>query len=201
MSKILCISRQYGSGGHEIGNMLADMLALPCYDKLILDEAAKRSGLAEDVLKQADERIANPYLYALNFDSPVPEYRGKTVNDILYLAERKVITEYADKGNSIFVGRAAGEYLRQNTNHTVLHVFIAADAADRLNCLMQREGLTEKKAMDRLRKIDKYRTDYNQLYTGSNWGAPADYDACFSTSRQSAGWIANVISELFSAEK
>ena len=83
----------------------------------------------------------------------------------------------------------------------MLHVFIAADAADRLNCIMQREGLTEKKAMDRLRKIDKYRTDYNQLYTGSNWGAPADYDACFSTSRQSAGWIANVISELFSAEK
>lgn len=197
MSKILCISRQYGSGGHEIGNMLADMLALPCYDKLVLDEAVKRSGLDASVLKQADERIANPYLYALNYDSPVPEYRGKTVNDILYLAERKVIAEYADKGDCIFVGRAAGEYLRQNTDHKVLQVFIAADTADRLNCIMQREGLTEKKAMERLRKIDKYRTDYNQLYTGSSWGTPADYDACFSTSRQSAGWIAGVIADLY----
>lgn len=201
MSKILCISRQYGSGGHEIGKMLADMLAIPCYDKLVLDEAVRRSGLDEAVLKQADERIANPYLYALNFDSPVPEYRGKTVNDILYLAERKVITEYADKGDCIFVGRAAGEYLRRNTTHKVLHVFIAADASDRLNCIMQRENLTEKKAMERIRKIDKYRTDYNQLYTGSNWGTPADYDLCFSTSRQSAGWIANILAEAFRGEK
>ena len=199
MSKILCISRQYGSGGHEIGNMLADMLALPCYDKLVLDEAVKRSGLDEDLLKQADERIANPYLYALNYDSPVPEYRGKTVNDILYLAERKVIAEYADKGDCIFVGRAAGEYLRQNTQHTVLHVFIAADASDRLTCVMQRENLPEKKAMERLRKIDKYRTDYNRLYTGSNWGSPADYDLCFSTSRQSVGWIVHTLCEVYSA--
>lgn len=198
MSAILCISRQYGSGGHEIGNMLANKLALPCYDKLALDEAVKRSGLNNEVLKQADEHIANPYLYALNFDSPVPEYRGKTVNDILFLAERKVITEYADKGDCIFVGRAAGEYLRQNTQHTVLHVFIGADTADRLNCIMKREGLTEKKALERLRKIDKYRTAYNQLYTGSNWGSHADYDACLSTSRQSAGWIARIISDLYS---
>ena len=66
---------------------------------------------------------------------------------------------------------------------------------------MKRESLSEKKAMERMRKIDKYRTDYNQLYTGSNWGTPADYDLCFSTSRQSVGWIATIISEAFSAEK
>lgn len=195
MSNILCISRSYGSGGHEIGKMAADALGIPCYDKVLLDEGIKRSGLPAEMMEKVEERIANPYLYALNYDSPHAEFRGKTTNDILFAAEKAVIENLARQGNCVIVGRCAAEILQKE--HTVLSVFIDADTDARLQCVMHRDNLTEKKALERLRKVDKYRTDFHRYYVGSAWGTPESYDACFSTSRRSAAWITEAICTLY----
>ena len=133
MNKIICISRQYASGGHEIGRQLSQYYGIPIYDKEIIAESMKSSGLSRELIENNDENAANSLIYAMaigqfsNFITPTVAPPG----DKVYQAQSKVIRELAENGSCIFIGRCAGEILRDNPNS--VRIFIYANDEFRID--------------------------------------------------------------------
>ena len=117
--KIIAITRQYGSGGHDIGKALAEKLGISFYDKELISIAAKESGVSPEVFKHADERATNSLLYSLsvglyNYGNNFSSVGDLPVNDRLYILQHKIIKQLAEKENFVVVGRCADYVLKDN---------------------------------------------------------------------------------------
>lgn len=180
---IICIGRQYGSGGREVGERLAAALHVPCYDKLLLQRAAQEFHLSEAALAQQDERPANffQFLSGNTFaDMASIAHSFYSGNQMAYEAERAAILKLADQGPCIIIGRCASSILRQREN--VRSIFLYADMEDRVHRVMSRNHLEEKDAQKRIRKMDRMRREYFGFYADTVWGQPESYDLMLSTS-------------------
>lgn len=197
MSKIICIGRQFGSGGHRIAKQVAENLGIPYFDKEILAKAAELSGLPEKILENAEERTANPLLFKIYYEGNLQEHYGKNVFDIIYEVEKQIILETAAKGDCVFVGRCAGEILKKETDHNVLNVFVAAPMEYRIENTIKTDGLSEKSAADKIRKMDKARKTYHNYYTGKDWGKPSDYDMMFNSAELGDESIVRMLCKLY----
>ena len=173
--QLICISRQYGSGGREIGEAVAKKLGLPCYDKCLITQAAQKSGLPEG--------IADSAALAETFYSDQAR---------VFDAERRVILELAAQGGCVIIGRCASAILRGAGEHP-LSVFIYADPADRTRRIAARNGLDERRAMHRAQKIDRMRKHHFDFYADTLWGEPASYDLMLSSSEYGVSGAASVI--------
>ena len=127
MNTIITISRQFGSGGREIGKQLSERYNIPYYDKELIALAAKQSGYSEEVFAKADERATNSLLYSLlmgsyNMGGRIAAYNDMPINDKLFLIQADIIKEAAQKGPCVIVGRCGDYVLRDFEN--VFHVFI-----------------------------------------------------------------------------
>jgi len=176
MSKILCVGRQFGSGGHQIAKQAAERLGIPYYDKDLLEKAAEISGISKQILEKAEERAVNPLLYGLYYEGNLKEHYGKSANDIIYAVQKLLILDAASEGDCVIVGRCAGEILRETQEHFVLDVFIAAPMDFRIKRTMEIDKLEEKEAAAKVRKMDKIRKAYYNYYSERDWGKPSDYD-------------------------
>lgn len=182
--KIICIGRQYGSGGRETGERLAQRLGIVCYDKLLIRQTAHETGLSEEIIKSDDERpiglacmiSGNPFA-----DSAALGEVFYSERERVYEAERKTILSIAAKDSCVIIGRCASAILR-DAGFDVLSVFIYADRADRLQRIMRRNDINEKAAAHRLQKMDALRRQYFDFYAGTAWGTPESYDLMISTS-------------------
>lgn len=197
-SKIITITRQYGSGGHEIGKKLAQKLEIPFYDKELITLAAKESGVSPEVFEQVDEKATNSLLYALSlglydYGSSFNSAMGDLpVNDKLYILQHKIIKELADKENFVIVGRCADYILRENNN--VVKVFIYADVESRINRVLQRhDDIDPTRGKQAVLKADKTRSNYYSFYSGQKWGLPENYDLCINSSKISTDQAADII--------
>ncbi len=197
-SKIITITRQYGSGGHEIGKKLAQKLEIPFYDKELITLAAKESGVSPEVFEQVDEKATNSLLYALSlglydYGSGFNSAMGDLpVNDKLYILQHKIIKELADKENFVIVGRCADYILRENNN--VVKVFIYADVESRINRVLQRhDDIDPTRGKQAVLKADKTRSNYYSFYSGQKWGLPENYDLCINSSKISTDQAADII--------
>lgn len=197
-SKIITITRQYGSGGHEIGKKLAQKLEIPFYDKELITLAAKESGVSPEVFEQVDEKATNSLLYALSlglydYGSGFNASMGDLpVNDKLYILQHKIIKELASKENFVIVGRCADYILRENNN--VVKVFIYADAESRINRVLQRhDDIDPARGKQAVLKADKTRSNYYSFYSGQKWGLPENYDLCINSSKISTDQAADII--------
>ena len=123
---IICIGREFGSGGHEIGRILAKKLGLELYDRDLIDKAAEKIvAMPKEVLEKADEKKHNPWLHQVWYDVPNQELNGMTANDTLYQAYSSIIRELAGKENCVFVGRCA-DYILERAELDHISLFIAA---------------------------------------------------------------------------
>ena len=183
---IITIARQYGSGGREIGERIAEKLAIPIYDKLLITEAAAKGNINEAVLKQADESAANSLLYTLAMGSNT---LGATMhfgykmplNDKLFLLQSDVIKEYAQLGSGVFIGRCADYVLKDEEN--ILRLFIYGDLEHRKQRVAQRHPeLKSHQIIDVINKTDKRRSTYYNFYTGNKWGKYDCYDLAINSS-------------------
>lgn len=197
-SKIITITRQYGSGGHEIGKKLAQKLEIPFYDKELITLAAKESGVSPEVFEQVDEKATNSLLYALSlglydYGSGFNASMGDLpVNDKLYILQHKIIKELASKENFVIVGRCADYILRENNN--VVKVFIYADVESRINRVLQRhDDIDPARGKQAVLKADKTRSNYYSFYSGQKWGLPENYDLCINSSKISTDQAADII--------
>lgn len=201
MKKIITIGRQYGSGGHEIGELVAKKLGIPFFDKELILLAAEKSGLSRDVIERADETSVNSFLYAIStgsyflggmFPGRVPEL---PVTDQLYMAQAEIIKENANKGPCVFVGRCADAILEDRCD--VLRVFIRAEEEDRIDRIAERIDVDKKEAKDLIAKVDKRRSSYYDFYAQRHWGAVENYDLLINHSRISTEEAVDMIAALF----
>ena len=180
---VICIGRQYGSGGREIGEKLAERLGITCYDKLLLKQAAQKSGVSEKEFERLDEQPvgAGQFLSGNVFaDSASIGSTFYSESQIIYDAEQETILKVAEQGPCVIIGRCASSILRGNKN--VLSVFIYADEDDRIARIAARNHLDEHEARARMRKMDRMRRRYFDFYADTQWGEPESYDLMLSSS-------------------
>ena len=183
---IITIARQYGSGGREIGERVAELLGLPLYDKQLITDAASKGELNAEVIKSADEATTNSLLYTLAVGSNVlgsaMHFAYKMpLNDKLFLLQSEVIKEYAKKGSCVIIGRCADYVLRDESN--VLRLFIYGDLDHRQQRIKERHPeVKPSQVIDVINKTDKRRASYYNFYTGNKWGRYDNYDMAINSS-------------------
>lgn len=182
-SLIITISREYGSGGGLIGEKLAEALGISCYDKLLLQLAAAKSGLSPEFVERSEEQVTSSFLYNLSMisQSTTNFFYGYDVplGDKVFFAQTAVIKELAERESCVIVGRCSDYILRSREN--CLKVFIYAPKEDRVVRLMERYGVSEKEAKDKIHKFDRARANYYKNYTGEPWGSVKAHDLCINT--------------------
>lgn len=180
---VITIARQFGSGGHEIGKRVAEMLGIKAYDKELILLAAEKSGYHPDMLSKADERAAGSLLYTLATGSSlfgsIPGSYDIPINDKLFIVQNDIIKNLAEEGQCVIVGRCGDYALRHFENK--LTFFIYADLPMRVARIMESRECSESEAQSIIAKEDKKRQSYYNFYTGQKFGAVERYSACFNT--------------------
>ena len=171
MIKIITISREFGSGGRTIGKEIAEKLGIPCYDKDLIEEIAEETGYAK-------EYIADEGEYAPNSNSLAYMFIGRGLDglsnaDKIWIAQKKVIEELAEKGACVIVGRCADYVLRERKD--VLNVFVYADKKYRAERIVKQYGETGVEPGKRLQEKDKKRKLNYKYFTEQEWGRRQNY--------------------------
>lgn len=199
--RIICIGRQYGSGGREIGEKLAARLRIPCYDKLLVKKAAQHSGLSLEILQREEEKPINSHRFLTGnpfVDSAALSSAFYSESQMAYEAEKQVIEQLGTQGSCVIIGRCASSLLRDKD---ILSVFIYADGPDRLERVMRRNDLDEKSADQRIRKVDRMRKKYFNFYSDTPWGQPESYDLMISSSKYGVDGCADIILSAMKSRK
>lgn len=177
--RIITISREFGSGGRFVGEEVAKKLGVAYYDKDIIGQIAKRSGFAPEYIKENAELSPKKGLFAYAFSGR--DITGKSVEDMVYEAQRKVILEIAEKESCVIIGRNADFILRDRND--VLNVFIHGDMPEKTQRIIGLYHVEEKKAVKMMADTDKRRmTNYN-FYTDQKWGKASNYILCLNSSQ------------------
>lgn len=173
MSKVITISREFGSGGREIGFRLSEKLGIPFYDKEIISMAAEDSNIAEDVFHANDEvigmkeRVEQEYVSL----SPFSTLYEVPVADQVFVAQSQIIKKLEQQGPCVIIGRCSDIIVGDG-----FHVFICAGMKRRTERMQKLEPEeTVKRLEARMREIDRKRRDYYQYYSGNEWGNPRNY--------------------------
>ena len=202
MNKTITIGRQFGSGGREIGEKLAQKLGIQYYDKKLLERAAKKSGLCEEIIRKYDETGMNSLLYSLAMN-PLGGFQGTTgVNPINVEAQKAVkkqIQELANTGAAVFVGRCADSIL--NGREDVLNVFICAKIEERTLRVMERCSVAREEAVSLIKKTDKARASYYNYYTEQKWGVAKNYNICLDSSHFGIEGTVNILYQILTNKK
>ena len=177
--RIITISREFGSGGRFIGEELAKKLGLAYYDKNIINEIAEKSGLSPEYIQENAELSPKKGLFAYAFAGR--DITGKSVEDMVYEAQRKVILDLAEKEPCVIIGRNADYILKDRDD--VLNVYIHGDMPEKIQRICKLHNISEADAVKMINDIDKRRmTNYN-FYTDQKWGKAANYMLCLNSSQ------------------
>jgi cytidylate kinase len=198
MNTIITIGRQFGSGGREIGERLAQHYGIRCYDKELLSRAAKESGFCEEMIQNHDERPTNSFLYNLVMDTYSFGYNASSFVDMpishkVFLAQFDTIKKIADEGPCVIVGRCADYALAEYDN--VINIFIQSDEESKIKRIKSRfeDVNTDDKARDMMNKKDKQRQSYYNYYSSKKWGRADSYDLCVNSGKLGIEGTVNLI--------
>jgi cytidylate kinase len=196
---VITLGRQFGCGAREIGHLVAKLLNIDYYDKELLLEAAKSSGVAPDIFEASDERTPKFFssLWSFNLgyysgalfvgDQPVKE-------DNVYQAQSDVMIELAHKGPCVIVGRSADYILRNEVK--VISIFLHSSMDDRIKRIIKRgDCKTKKEAKEMALKQNKLRANYYNFYTDKQWGECESYDLSIDSSKLGPEGTAKLIVE------
>lgn len=177
--RIITISREFGSGGRFIGEEVAKKLGVAYYDKDIIGKIAEQSGLSPEYIQENAELSPKKGLFAYAFS--VRDITGKSVGDMVYEAQRKIIMEIAEKESCVIIGRNADFILKDRND--VLNVFIHGDMPEKTQRIIDLYNVEEKEAVKMMADTDKRRmTNYN-FYTEQKWGKASNYTLCLNSSQ------------------
>ena len=201
--KIITIGRQFGSGGHEIGNLLATRLDIPLYDNNLVRMVAKKLDIREETARAVDETTLNSFLagyvlapmeYSRNADS-IETIRP--LNEQVYELQTEIIRKLADRGPCVIVGRCADYVLKDYENR--IDVFICADKEERIERIAKRYDMSERKAVDKIAKIDRERRYYYESHTGVECGSKDTHQIVLNVSRLGMERIVDVLESIYKA--
>lgn len=177
--RIITISREFGSGGRFIGEEVAKKLGIAYYDKNIINEIAEKSGLSPEYIQENAELSPKKGLFAYAFAGR--DITGKSVEDMVYEAQRKVILELAEKESCVIIGRNADYILKDRDD--VLNVFIHGDTPEKIQRITRLYNVEEQKAVKMMIDIDKRRMANYNFYTDQKWGEASNYTLCLNSSK------------------
>lgn len=196
---VITIARGFGSGGKYIGTRLSEELGIPCYDRQILTLASKESGIDESEFVEVNEKLRGSYLKNVLTKIPYgnlfePQDR-EFISDInLYNIQAEIIRELAREQSCIIIGKCADHILEKRSN--VISVYVEANRQDCIQSTVDKLYVSEERAVQLIRKTDKYRTNYYKYYTqGKNWRNTTNYDMVLNTSRVSRAKCVKLIKE------
>ena len=175
---IVTIGREYGSGGHYVGKLLAKKLGVNFYDKNIISLVSKESGLSKNYIASNEESLNNA------------KYESNNDN-LIFIAESKVIKKIAKSESCVIVGRCADYIL--DGNKDVLKVFLYSDEASKINRCVKYYGISKNKALNEIKKIDKERSKHYNFYTNKEWGNVSNYDLLINVDKYGVECTANLI--------
>ncbi|MBR5579015.1 MAG: cytidylate kinase-like family protein [Lachnospiraceae bacterium] len=186
MDTIITIGRQFGSGGKEIGQKVAEYFDIKCYDKELLSRAAKDSGYCQEILESHDERPTTSFLYNLVLDTYSFGYNSSSFIDMpishkVFLAQFESIKKLAEESPCVIVGRCA-DYALSDMKQCI-NLFIYGDEESKVKRIMEKYQLSEQKALDMIIKKDKQRQSYYNYYSSKKWGRADTYDLCINSSK------------------
>ena len=177
-NRIITIGRQYGSGGREIGEKLAQKLGYTYYDTLLLEKMEQQGGLSRSVLERYDERLADKWLNLTLFN-------GAKETDQLPVSIRAIISQFetirkiGQTESAVIVGRCADYVLREQDN--VLSVFVHSEMSHRVARVTARNQISEAEAKKRIQNTDRHRAAYYEYHTDKRWGASESYHLCIDS--------------------
>lgn len=183
---VITIGRQFGSGGRKVGRLLAEKLDIPYYDKELLAEAAKDSGICQEIFENHDEKPTRSLLFSLvtgvqMHGDPGSMYMDMPLNHRIFLAQFDAIRRIASEGPCVIVGRCADYVLRDKPN--AVSVFVKADIRQRVERAVSLYGVDPARAEETVRKADKQRASYYNYYATATWGDVNNYDLCVDTGK------------------
>lgn len=187
MNYVITIGRQFGSGGREIGRKIAQSLGIPFYDKELLAEAARASGVDAGFFERSDERFPSLTSGGFSFNmgmSALPWYTPSSISDeAIYRDLSNIIKEVARRSSCVIVGRSADHILRDQTIARTVNIFIHSPLDDRIRRIIARgDAATETQARTLAEKQNRMRANYYNFYTDKRWGDAATYDLTLDTS-------------------
>ena len=177
--RIITISREFGSDGRFIGEEVAKKLGIAYYDKNVINEIAEKSGLSPEYIQENAELSPKKGMFAYALAGR--DITGRSVEDMVYEAQRKVILELAEKVPCVIIGRNADYILKDRDD--VLNVFIHGNMPEKTQRIIRLYNVDEKKAVKMMADTDKRRmTNYN-FYTEHKWGKASNYTLCLNSSQ------------------
>ena len=182
MKKIVTISREFGSGGREIGKRLSDTLNLAYYDEEIIAEISKETGLSEDYINNISEKGIYPV--AFNFGRTFASFGNLQLNQTeILVKQQNVLKKIADKGDCIIVGRGADIALK---DYNTMNIFVYSDMESKIKRCKYKakedEKLTDKELEKKIIQINKDRKKFHNLISNLEWGDKRNYNLCINTS-------------------
>ena len=180
---VINVGRQLGSGGHDIGRMLALDFHAKYYDRELLNLAAKESGFSEKFFEENDERkgfFKGLFNMQTSHVSGGSMYKTNFSQESLFQFQSDAIIKAAQEGSCVFVGRCADYILREFPN--TVNVFITASMKYRINQIMNKQHLDHEFARRFIESKESKRASYYNYYTGKKWGAAESYDLCIDSS-------------------
>lgn len=176
--RIITISREFGSGGRFIGEEVAKKLGIKYYDKDIIAQIAEQSGFSPEYITEKAELSPKKGLFAYAFSGR--DVTGKSIEDMVYEAQRKVILEIVEKESCVIIGRNADFILKDRDN--VLNVFIHGDMPEKVARICKLYNVPEEKAEKMMADIDKRRMTNYRFYTDQKWGMAKNYTLSLNSS-------------------
>lgn len=179
-NKIICIGRQFGSGGHQIAICTGEKLGIKVYDKDILELACRYGDIDVKTVRSADEKATNPYLFQTIHEGNHHVSQGLPTSEVLFELESHEIKRISAHESCIFVGRCA-DFVLKDEPVDCISVFVQAPFEQRVKRKAQQEQLSPVKARQLVIRTDKQRKKYYENYTGLIWGDPYHYDLIIDT--------------------
>lgn len=176
----IAIGRQYGSGGHDIGERLSKELSFDFYDKEIIQMAAGSTGYSPEFIEKHEEKLTNSFLYDLTMQMYAYSAQKDAPHDAIFEAERKIVLDAARKRNCVIVGRCSDALLKDEKN--CLRIFLYAPLEYRVSRIMRTEHIGEAEARKKIQQTDRRRAEYYRYYSRETWGSTALHQICIDTS-------------------
>ena len=196
--RIITIAREFGSGGHVLGEMLAKELGIKFYDKEFIRLAAQRSGMDEQYIRRNEQSIPSFWLKCiLGKSSEQSIERSLSSDDVLFVAESKIIQELAQKESCVIIGRCADFVLRDYPN--VVKVFCYSDLESAATRCVSEYGIPREKAEAEIRRVNRGRIAHYEYYTGERWGEAHHYDLMINTSCVDLRTACDIIQRVFTS--
>lgn len=195
---IITIAREYGSGGHLLGEMLAKRLGLKLYDRALIRQAAIDSKLPEQYVSDNEQRMSSNYLLnAIWRDYEAPLEKSLCLDDAIFVAQSRIIREVAHKESCIIIGRCADYILKDFPSSSIIKVFCYTNLDDAIRRSIDEYHIPADKAKAEIQKINRLRVNHYQYYTSRKWGEPHNYNLMLNTGDIGLSTACDLITSLY----